>query len=73
MLRDRTADESERQTNNLAAMAAVLFIVVISLVIVRKLQVRYMLEACLMYQTPGCEAAIDRLRVSTISKRLFGW
>ncbi len=73
MLRDRTSNESDRQTNNLAAIAAVLIVVVVSLIIVRKLQVRYMLESCLMYQTPGCEAVIDRLRVSTISKRVLGW
>lgn len=61
---DGRCDEDERSTRSIAGLAAVLFVVVISLVVIRKLQVRSMLEDCLLTQRPACEVALDRLRVS---------
>jgi len=65
-------DDDARQTTSLAGLATVLLLVVLSLVVVRKLQVRSMLEACAMSQAPGCETAADDLRVSRIMDRLSG-
>lgn len=72
MPRFATTHDPDRSTNNLAAIAAVLFIVALSLIVVRKLQVRCMLEACLMSQSPGCEVKLDRLRVSNLLTRVVG-
>jgi hypothetical protein len=65
-------DDDARHTTSLAGLAAVLLLVVLSLVVVRKLQVRSMLEACAMSQAPGCETAADDLRVSRLVDRLWG-
>jgi len=65
------ADEEGRCTNSLAGLAAVLLIVVLSAVVIRKLQVRCMLETCLISQQQGCEMAIDRLRVSRFMERAW--
>ncbi len=65
-------DDDTRHTTSLAGLAAVLLLVVLSLVVVRKLQVRSMLEACAMSQAPGCETAADDLRVSRLMDRLWG-
>jgi hypothetical protein len=67
----RAADDADRLTASLTAAVAVLILVVVSLVIVRKLQVRVLLEECVMSQSPGCEAAIEHLRVSRMIDRLF--
>ena len=63
--------EADRITNSLAGLAAVLLLVVLSLVVVRKLQVRSMMEACVMSQQPGCEGAVEHLRVSKLLDRLW--
>jgi len=65
-------DDDARRTTSLAGLAAVLLLVVLSLVVVRKLQVRSMLEACAMSQAPRCETATDGLRVSRFMDRLWG-
>ncbi len=57
-------DEGDRQSSSLAGLAFTLFVVVASLVVVRKLQVRIMLETCLMHAQTGCMVKIDRLRVT---------
>ncbi|MEJ1977203.1 MAG: hypothetical protein WDN49_14940 [Acetobacteraceae bacterium] len=62
--RQQDDDGANRRTASLAGLAATLFIFVLALVIVRKLQVRCMLEECLSSGRPGCEYAVDRLRVS---------
>ena len=43
---------------------------VLSFVIVRKLQVRVLLEACMQNPTPSCEMTADRPRVSRLLERL---
>ena len=63
--------EADRITNSLAGLAAVLLILMLTLVVVRKLQVRSMMEACVMSQQPGCEGAIEHLRVSKLLDRLW--
>lgn len=63
-------DEASHRTNSLAGLAAVLLLVVLALVVARKLQVRSMMEACDMSQQPGCEVAVDHLRVSKLMDRL---
>ena len=70
MTEEATKDR-DRQTASLAGAAAVLLLVIVSLVIVRKLQVRVLLEACLMSQSPGCEATIEHLRVSRMIDRMI--
>ncbi len=62
--RHRAEDGADTRTASLAGLAAVLLIAVLALVIVRKLQVRGMEEACRLSGRPGCEHAVDRLRVS---------
>ena len=57
-------EDGERQSSALAGLAMALVIVVVCLVLVRKLQVRSMLESCAASQQTGCMIAIDRLRVS---------
>jgi hypothetical protein len=46
-----------------------LLLVVLCLIIVRKLQVRSMLEDCVMSGRPGCVEAADRFRVSLMFSR----
>jgi len=60
---------ANRRSASLAGLAATLFIALIALVIVRKLQVRCMLEECLSSGRPGCEHSVDRLRVSLMFSR----
>ena len=67
---DMSATNGDRRTSSLAALAVILIIVTVSLVIVRKLQVRVLLEACVQTQRPGCELTADRLRVSRLLDRL---
>ncbi len=54
----------DQRSNSLAGLAATLFIVVVGLLVVRKLQVRCMMETCISSGQPGCAVAVDRLRVS---------
>ncbi len=66
------SDHDARRTTSFAGIAAILLLMVLSLVVIRKLQVRSMLEACAMSQAPGCETAADDLRVSLLMDRLWG-
>ena len=65
-----SATPDDCRTSSLAGMAMVLVIVIVSLVVVRKLQVRVLLEACMQAQNPGCELTVDRLRVSRLLDRI---
>lgn len=72
VLNQRVEDEqhaADRITSSLAGLAATLLLIVIALVVVRKLQVRCMLEECLMSGRPGCVENVDRLRVSLMFSR----
>ncbi len=62
-------DPHDRRTNSLAGLAATLLIVVLSMVLIRKLQVRCMMETCAMSGRPGCVEEVDRLRVSRMFVR----
>ena len=65
------ADDDARLSTSLAGLAAVLLLLVLSMVVIRKLQVRCMLEACQMSGQPGCEYTADQLRVSRAFDRLW--
>ncbi len=72
VLNQRVEDEqraANRITANLAGLAATLLVIVIALVVIRKLQVRCMLEECMMSGRPGGVEAVDRLRVSLMFSR----
>jgi hypothetical protein len=69
---DQEQIEDDRLSMSLAGFAVVLVVVVVSLIVVRKLQVRTILEACLMAQRPACEAAVDPIRVSRLLDHIFG-
>lgn len=64
-------DEASYRTNSLAGLATVLLLIVLALVVVRKLQVRSMMEACVMSQQLGCEVAVEHLRVSKLMDRFW--
>ena len=71
--RDETISDTDfRTTSSLTGMAAVLVLVIVALVVTRKLQVRAIMEECLMTQQPACELAADRLRVSRLAGRIWG-
>lgn len=71
--RDEAISETDcRTTSSLTGMAAVLVLVIVALVVTRKLQVRAIMEECLMTQRPSCELAADRLRVSRLAGRIWG-
>jgi hypothetical protein len=61
-----SATDDDLRTASLAGLAVVLVILIVSLGVVRKLQVRVLLETCMQTQSTGCEQAVDRLRVSRI-------
>ena len=63
--------EETRRTMSLAGLAAVLLVVVVSAVVIRKLQVRCLMEACLLSGQPECGHTIDRLRVSRQFERIW--
>lgn len=68
-MNQRIEDEqhaANRVTSNLAGLAATLLLIVTALFVIRELQVRCMLEECLMSDRPGCVEAIDRLRASLL-------
>ena len=65
-----TQGDAEKQTSSLVGLLIVLALLVISAVIVRKIQVRVMMEQCLMSQRPGCRLAADKLRVSHVLDRM---
>ena len=44
---------------NLAGIAIVLIVVVVSLVVIRKIQVREMLADCVAAQRPACETTVE--------------
>jgi len=62
-------NDDDRHSSSLAGLVALLVVLVISLIIVRKLQVRHMLEECDLTLHPACEVTADQLRVS----RLFDY
>lgn len=67
----RAMDDDARVSASLMALAAVLLLLVTSTVVIRKLQVRCMMEACLMSGQPGCEYKADQLRVSRVMDRFW--
>ncbi len=67
--RDTSDIGGDRRTSSLAGVIAVLLVLVVSLVVVRKLQVRVLMEGCMQTQSPSCEMAADRLRVSRLFDR----
>jgi hypothetical protein len=71
-IRNRSDESDEdRRSSSLAGLVALLVVLVISLMIVRKLQVRHMLEECALAPHPACEVAADQLRVSRLFDRAF--
>jgi hypothetical protein len=67
----RSDDYHGQTTNNLAAIAVVLLVVMVALVTTGKLQVRSILAECMAAQRPACEAMVERLRVSRLIDRLW--
>ncbi len=65
------ADDEFRRSTSLAGLAAVLLLAVLSMVVIRKLQVGSMLEACVTSGRPGCEYSADQLRVSRALDRMW--
>jgi len=61
--------DEDRRSSSLAGLAALLVVLVISLIIVRKLQVRHMFEECALAPHPACEVTADQLRVSHLFDR----
>jgi hypothetical protein len=57
-------NDADRYSSSLAAVIAVLIVLIMSLVIVRELQVYSILQKCRLSQRPACETTVDRLRVS---------
>jgi hypothetical protein len=53
-----------RRSASLAGFAATLFIVVLALLIARKLQVRCLIEDCILAGGSGCQHVAENLRVS---------
>ena len=64
-------DDPERRTRSLGGIAAVLVVVILALVVVRKLQVRSILADCMAAQRPGCETMVEGLRISRQIDRLW--
>jgi hypothetical protein len=62
-------DDEDRRSSSLAGLVVLLVVLVISLMIVRKLQVRQMLEECALAPHPACEVTADQLRVSRLFDR----
>ncbi len=61
---DTSDTGDDRLTSSLAGIVVVLLVLVVSLIVVRKLQVRVLLEGCMQTQSPACEMTADRPRVS---------
>jgi hypothetical protein len=55
---------TNRRTAGLAGFAVTLFIIVLALLIVRKLQVRCLIENCILAGGSGCQHVAENLRVS---------
>jgi hypothetical protein len=55
---------TDRRTAGLAGFAVTLFIIVLALLIVRKLQVRCLIENCILAGGTGCQHVAENLRVS---------
>ncbi len=62
--------DGERRTWSRAGIAAVLVVVILALVVIRKLQVRSILANCMAAQRPACEAMVEGLRISRQIDRL---
>jgi hypothetical protein len=58
---DRTGN---RRTASLAGLAVTLFLIAFALLIARKLQVRCLIEDCVLAGGSKCQHVADRLRVS---------
>jgi hypothetical protein len=61
---------TDRRTAGLAGFAVTLFIIVLALLIVRKLQVRCLIENCIMAGGSGCQHVAENLRVSRALEEL---
>jgi hypothetical protein len=61
---DEDQAEAWRQTSSLAALMLTLLIVVVSLVVIRELQIYAIVQDCLLTNRPGCMVEADRLSVS---------
>jgi hypothetical protein len=57
-------DDRARTNANVMGIMVTICLILVSFVIVRKLQVRCMAEACMMSGQPGCMESVDRLRIS---------
>jgi hypothetical protein len=55
---------NDRRSVSLAGFAATLFIVVLALLVARKLQVRCLIEDCILAGGSGCQHVAENLRVS---------
>jgi hypothetical protein len=64
-------NDVDRCSSNLAAVIAVLIVLIMSLVIVRELQMHSILQKCRLSQRPACETTVDRLRVSHLLGRVL--
>ena len=64
-------NDADRYSSSLTAVVAVLVVLIMSLVIVRELQVRSILRECRLVQRPACETAADQLRVSRLLDRVL--
>lgn len=71
-LPDEDQAEAWRQTSSLAALMLTLLIIVISLVVIRELQVYAIVQDCLLTNRPGCMAVADRLSVSHAFEQMLG-
>jgi len=63
--------DEDRHSASLIGLVALLVVLVISLAIVRKLQVRLILEECDLSLHPACEMTADQLRVSRLFDRVL--
>jgi hypothetical protein len=68
---DEDQAEAWRQTFSLAGLMLTLLIVVVSLIVIRELQISTVLQDCLLTNRSGCMAIADRLSVSHAFDRVF--
>jgi hypothetical protein len=66
-------NDDDRHSSSLTESVMVLVVFATSSVIVRKLQVRYMHEECIMSQRPACEVTVNQVRISRLLDRVLGW
>ena len=70
---EKPANDADLCASNRVGLAVTLVFLIVSFVVVRKLQVRVLLETCMQTQSPGCELTVDRLRVSRFLDRIVTW